>query len=96
MLSAGHGRPRAGGAAGFQGCNLKATTSADVPLVICAQGMDDQALEVLRAAKATEVVLASKAQSLAAMRTEYERKQKEVALPSCPESNTPMHARCSD
>lgn len=42
------------------------------------QGMDDQALEVLKAAKATEEVLAGKAESLAAVRTEYERKQKEV------------------
>lgn len=40
--------------------------------------MDDQALEVLKAAKATEDVLATKAQSLAAVRTEFERKQKEV------------------
>ena len=40
--------------------------------------MDDQALEVLKAAKATEDVLAAKAQSLAAVRTEFERKQKEV------------------
>ena len=42
------------------------------------QGMDDQALEVLKAAKATEDVLAGRAESLAAARTEYERKQKEV------------------
>ena len=40
--------------------------------------MDDQALEVLKAAKATEDVLAAKGQSLAAVRTEFERKQKEV------------------
>lgn len=40
--------------------------------------MDDQALEVLKAAKASEEMLASKADSLAAVRTEFERKQKEV------------------
>ena len=40
--------------------------------------MDDQALEVLKAAKATEEILAGRAESLAAVRTEYERKQKEV------------------
>ena len=44
--------------------------------------MDDQALEVLKAAKATEDVLSAKAQSLAAVRTEFERKQKEVHNPS--------------
>lgn len=48
------------------------------------QGMDDQALEVLKAAKATEDVLAGKAESLAAVRTEYERKQKEVPLGPSP------------
>jgi hypothetical protein len=40
--------------------------------------MDDQALEVLKAVKATEDILAAKAQSLAAVRSEFERKQKEV------------------
>ena len=48
------------------------------------QGMDDQALEVLKAAKATEEVLAGRTGSLAAARTEYERKQKEVPLQSLP------------
>ena len=48
------------------------------------QGMDDQALEVLKAAKATEEVLAGRAESLAAVRTEYERKQKEVPPASLP------------
>jgi hypothetical protein len=43
-----------------------------------AQELDDQALEVLQAAKATEALLAEKAKSLAAIRTEFERKQKEV------------------
>ena len=42
------------------------------------QGMDDQALEVLKAAKSTEELLAGKVEALAAARTEYERKQKEV------------------
>ena len=50
----------------------------------CLQGMDDQALEVLKAAKATEEVLAGRAESLAAVRTEYERKQKEVPPQSSP------------
>ena len=42
------------------------------------QGMDDQALEVLKAAKSTEELLAGKVEALAAARAEYERKQKEV------------------
>ena len=42
------------------------------------QELDDQALEVLQAAKSTEALLADKAESLAAIRTEFERKQKEV------------------
>jgi len=46
--------------------------------------MDDQALEVLKAAKASEEVLASKADSLAAVRTEFERKQKEVLSQNLP------------
>ena len=45
------------------------------------QGMDDQALEVLRAAKSTEELLAGKVEALAGARTEYERKQKEVLPP---------------
>ena len=48
------------------------------------QELDDQALEVLQAAKSTEALLADKAESLAAIRTEFERKQKEVrSLPPC-------------
>lgn len=42
------------------------------------QELDDQALEVLQAAKSTETLLADKAESLAAIRSEFERKQKEV------------------
>ncbi len=45
------------------------------------QELDDQALEVLQAAKATEAILAQKAESLAAIRSEFERKQKEVRPP---------------
>ena len=52
------------------------------PLML--QGMDDQALEVLKAAKATEDVLAGRTESLAAARAEYERKQKEVLLYTSP------------
>lgn len=48
-----------------------------------AQELDDQALEVLQAAKATEALLAEKAESLAAIRTEFERKQKEVLAFFC-------------
>lgn len=44
------------------------------------QELDDQALEVLQAAKSTEALLADKAESLAAIRAEFERKQKEVQL----------------
>ena len=52
-------------------------------LAVTAQGMDDQALEVLKAAKSTEELLAGKVEALAGARTEYERKQKEVrSLPA--------------
>ncbi|CAK0785709.1 hypothetical protein CVIRNUC_008920 [Coccomyxa viridis] len=44
------------------------------------KGMDDQALEVLKAAKSTEELLAGKVEALAAARTEYERKQKELDI----------------
>ena len=60
---------------------VHALTSAS-GLLSSAQGMDDQALEVLKAAKCTEEVLAGKVEALAAARTEYERKQKEVRPPS--------------
>ena len=46
--------------------------------VVTAQGMDDQALEVLKAAKSMEELLAGKVEALAAARGGYERKQNEV------------------
>ncbi|EIE19557.1 RecF/RecN/SMC protein [Coccomyxa subellipsoidea C-169] len=49
--------------------------------------LDDQALEVLQAAKATEAILAQKAESLAAIRSEFERKQKEVNIIQVAEVN---------
>lgn len=42
------------------------------------QELDDQALEVLKAAKATEELLSAKSESLTVIRSEFERKQKEV------------------
>ena len=57
--------------------------------------MDDQALEVLKAAKATEDVLAAKAQSLAAVRSEFERKQKEVHSSSITTSAWNASMQCS-
>ena len=47
-------------------------------MAVLPQGMDDQALEVLKAAKTTEELLTGKVEALAAARAEYERKQKEV------------------
>ena len=58
-----------------------------------AQELDDQALEVMKAAKATEALLAERAEQLAAIRAEFERKQKEVrpvcSLLRCPSSPLP-------
>ena len=57
------------------------------------QELDDQALEVMKAAKATEALLAERAEQLAAIRAEFERKQKEVrpvcSLLRCPSSPLP-------
>ena len=49
--------------------------------VLPKQELDDQALEVMHVAKATEELLAQKAASLAGTRAEHERKQKEVCAP---------------
>ncbi|BDA46592.1 Structural maintenance of chromosomes protein 4 [Coccomyxa sp. Obi] len=49
--------------------------------------LDDQALDVLQAAKSTEALLAEKGESLAAIRTEFERKQKEVNIIKVAEVN---------
>lgn len=42
------------------------------------QELDDQALEVMKATKAAEARLAQRAEQLAAIRSDFERKQKEV------------------
>ena len=46
--------------------------------VLHGQELDDQALEVMQAAKAAEELLARKAAALAGIRAEHERKQKEA------------------
>ena len=45
--------------------------------------MEDAALKVMEAAAAAEALLAEKAVGLGAIRAEFERKQKDVSLPSC-------------
>ena len=59
------------------------------------QELDDQALEVMKAAQAAEALLAERAQQLGAIRAEFERKQKEVrALAPGPRSVVPFeHAK---